>query len=336
MATMDDIAKQLGVTKGTVSKALSGAADVSETMRKSVVEAAVELGYSRISRAGALPKVCVFVQNMAYEKPEDFGWEIITGFRKLAEPAGYQVDIIPLTIELERSVHYDAYMLQEGYRGGLFLGLTLLDPWMKDFKTCASPTVLYDNQVKYNPAVTQVGIDSDEGMDMAVSRLKELGHRKIGYLSTALGSHVYQVRYAAFFRSLRRNKLPAQRELGGYEYRLSECLNKHLPRLLDLGCTAVICSHDILAHMLLIHCSELNISVPKQLSVIGFDDLPLCQYTMPPLSTVRQNRTELGKSSFYALSSQIEHTHIGTLLLHSELVERDSSGPAPEEGVPND
>lgn len=328
MATMDDIARQLGVSKGTVSKALSGAADVSETMRKSVVETAVELGYSRISRQGESRRVCIFVENMAYEKPEDFGWEIVTGFRKLAEPAGYQVDIIPLSVELQRSIPYDEYMLQKGYRGSLFLGLTLLDPWMRDFKTCTSPTVLYDNQVKYNPAVTQMGIDSDEGMDMAVSRLKELGHRKIGYLSTALGSYVYQVRYAAFFHSLRRNKLPVQRELGGYEYRLSECLDKHLPRLLDRGCTAVICSHDILAHMLLIHCSELGISVPKQLSVIGFDDLPLCHYTVPPLSTVRQNRTELGKSAFYALTSQIEQTPISTLLLHAELVERGSTGPA--------
>ena len=112
MATMDDIAKQLGISKGTVSKALSGAADVS------VLEAAVELGYSRISRQGESRRVCIFVENMAYEKPEDFGWEIITGFRKLAEPAGYQVDIVPLTVELERSVHYDAYMLREGYRGG--------------------------------------------------------------------------------------------------------------------------------------------------------------------------------------------------------------------------
>lgn len=330
MATMDDIAKRLGVSKSTVSKALSGAADVSETMRKSVLETAVELGYSRIVRPGAGRRVCVFVENMEYEQPEDFGWEIITGFRKLAEPAGYQVDIIPLTTELEQSVPYDEFMLRNGYRGSLFLGLTLLDPWMEDFRTCTSPTVLYDNQVKYNPAVTQMGIDSDEGMDMAVSRLKELGHRKIGYLSTALGSYVYQVRYAAFFDSLQRNKLPAQRELGGYEYRLSECLDKHLPRLLEQGCTAIICSHDILAHMLLIHCFELNISVPRQLSVIGFDDLPLCQYTTPPLSTVRQNRTELGKSAFYALSSQIEGTPISTLLLHAELILRGSVGPAPD------
>ncbi|MDE7218039.1 MAG: LacI family transcriptional regulator [Oscillospiraceae bacterium] len=330
MATMDDIARRLGISRGTVSKALSGAADVSETMRKSVVETAVELGYSRISRTGESRRVCVFVENMAYEKPEDFGWEIITGFRKLAEPGGYQVDIVPLTEELQRSIPYDEYMLRSGYQGSLFLGLSLLDPWMADFRTCAAPTVLYDNQVRSNPAVTQVGIDNIEGMDLAVARLKELGHRKVGYLSTALGSYIYQARYAAFFHALRQNKLPAQRELAGYAFRLTECLEKHLPRLLDRGCTAIICSHDLLAHMLLIHCLELGISVPGQLSVIGFDDLPLCQYTIPPLSTVRQNRTELGKSAFYALSSLIERTPISTLLLHAELVERRSAGPGPD------
>ena len=83
--------------------------------------------------------------------------------------------------------------------------------------------------------------------------------------------------------------------------------------------------------MLLIHCAELNIFVPGQLSVIGFDDLPLCQYTMPPLSTVRQNRTELGKSAFCALSSQMGQTPVSTLLLHAELIERGSSGLCPPE-----
>ncbi len=54
-------------------------------------------------------------------KPEDFGWDIITGFRKLAEPAGYQVDIISLTQELEKSIPYDEFMLQGNYLGGFFL-----------------------------------------------------------------------------------------------------------------------------------------------------------------------------------------------------------------------
>lgn len=326
MATMDDIAKRLGVSKSTVSKALSGAADVSETMRKSVLETAVELGYSRITRPGAGRRVCIFVENMEYEKPEDFGWDIITGFRKLAEPSDYQVDIVPLTAEFQKTVRYDTYMLQEGWLGALFLGLSLLDPWMAEFRTCATPTVLYDNHVKSNPAVTHVGIDNDEGMDMAVSWLKSQGHRKIGYLSSALGSYVYQSRYNAFFHALRENGLDDRGELGGYAYRLSECLEQNLPRLLELGCTAVVCSHDILAHLLLIHCAESRIRVPKDLSVIGFDDIPLCRYTTPPLTTIRQNREELGKSAFYALASQLEGTPIGTLLLHAELVRRGSAG----------
>lgn len=326
MATMDDIAKHLGLSKGTVSKALSGAADVSETTRKSVVETAVELGYSRIARAGSDRKICVFVQNMAYEQPDDFGWDIITGFRKLAEPAGYQVDVIPLTLELQNSIGYDAYMLRDGYQGALFLGMSFYDPWTQDFRSCTAPTVLYDNPSNMNPAVTQVGIDNDEGMELAVSRLRALGHRKIGYLSSALGSYVYQARYDAFFRALRKNKLPARKEQTGYDLKLTECVERYLPRLLELGCTAIICSHDLLAHMALIYSQERGISVPGQLSVIGFDDLPLCRYTLPPLSTVRQDRGEIGKSAFYALSSQMGQTPISTLLLHAQLIERGSSG----------
>ena len=329
MATMDDIAKRLGITKGTVSKALSGAADVSETMRKSVVETAVELGYSRISRSASGKQLAVFVSNMAYEKPDDFGWDIITGFRKMAEPADYQVDVVPFTAEMQKAARYDEYMLMNHYLGAVFLGLTLTDPWMQDFRTSSTPAVLYDNHIQGNPSVTHLGIDNDEGMEMAVARLVELGHRKIGYLSSALGAYVYQTRYASFFHALRQHRLDAHQYMAGYSYRISECLEKHLPRLLDRGCTAIICSHDLLAHTLLIHCAELGLRVPADLSVVGIDDIPLCRYTSPPLSTIRQNRTELGKCAFYALSSQINQVPISTLLLHAELIERESMGPAP-------
>lgn len=330
MATMNDIAKRLGISKGTVSKALSGAEDVSETMRKTVLETAVELGYTRISRSRSGKRLCIFIENMAYENENDFGWDIITGFRKLAEPADYQVDVIPLNTEIQKEMHYDEYMLLNNYLGAVFLGLTLLDPWIKDFKTCTSPTVLYDHRIKSNPLVTHIGIDNDEGMDMAVSRLVELGHRKIGYLSGALGSYVYQARYTSFFHALRQNRLDARQYMAGYSYRISECLEQHLPRLLDRGCTAIICSHDLLAHTLLIHCGELGIRIPEALSVIGIDDIPLCRYTTPPLSTIRQDRTELGKCAFYALLCQISQVPLGTLLLHAKLIERASIGPAPK------
>lgn len=328
MATMDDIAKRLGVSKGTVSKAMSGAGDISETMRKTVLETAVEMGYSRISRKRPDKQLCIFVENMAYENPNDFGWDLIIGFRKQAEPAGFTVELVPLDEATQRSMHYDEYMLLHGYRGAFFLGLSLFDPWMVDFETCRTPTVLYDNRIRDNPVITHVGIDTNEGMELAVEHLKELGHKKIGYLSAELGSYVYQQRYEAFFQAVKRNGLPDEPSLGAHSFFTSECVNKHLPMLLKQGCTALICSHDLMAQTVMLHCAEMGCKIPEDLSIIGFDDLPLCQFTIPPLTTVRQDRTELGKSAFYALSSQINQIPISTLQLHPVLIQRQSTAKA--------
>ena len=130
MATMADIAKNVGVSKGTVSKALNGAPDVSETLRKTLLETAVELGYTR-ARRGAVRTLAVFIENMGCAQPEDFGTDIVTGFRQMAEPAGYEVRVIELNEALQKAAPFDEYMLQEGCLGALLLGLSLEDPWLK-------------------------------------------------------------------------------------------------------------------------------------------------------------------------------------------------------------
>lgn len=329
MATLEDIAKTLGVSKSTVSKALNGAWDVSDAMRRAVVETAVELGYSRLRRGEEAPRLAVFITNMDYASPEDFGYDILVGFRKLAEPAGYQVSVISLDYKLEKSIAYDQYMLQGNYLGGLFLGLSLDHPWLRDFETCRTPTVLYDNRVSGNPRVTYVGADNAEGMFLAVQYLKSLGHRKIGYLSSALGAYVYQQRQQAFFQAMQKNGLPCDQALARDSYFFSVCMEEHLPALLGQGCTAILCSHDSLAIGALDHCRKTGIRVPEDVSILGFDDLPRCQGTQPPLTTIRQDRTELGKSAYCALSSQMEGVSLSTFLLHTELVTRASCGAPP-------
>ena len=329
MVTMDDIAKKVGVSKGTVSKALNGAPDVSDALRKTILETAVALGYTR-ARRGAVRSLCILIENMSCSKPEDFGTDIITGFRQMAEPSGYGVKVVELTKELQQSVPYDTFMLREGYLGALFLGLSLNDPWMKEFPRSRTPAVLYDNLIKGNPTVATLGIDNNEAIGQAVEALYGMGHRKIGYLSGALGSHITQVRYRSFFYELRRRRLPSSSHLAGYSYYFSECLDVHLPRLLDLGVTAILCSSDLLAHTVLIRCHELGIDVPRQLSIVGFDDLPFCAHTAPPLTTIRQDRLQIGKSGYYALDSLLNGVPISSLLLHGQLILRGSTGPAPK------
>lgn len=329
MATLEDIAKKVGVSKSTVSKALNGAGDVSESMRRMVLDAAVELGYSRLRRAEETPRLAIFITNMDYQKKEDFGYDILVGFRKMAEPDGFLADIIPLTLEMERTAGYDQYMMRNNYRGALFLGLSLDHPWLKDFETCRTPTVLYDNCVLCNPYVTYVGADNREGMHAAVRHLHALGHRRIGYLGSALGAYIYQQRYRAFFEALREIGLPCTPEQAGVSLLVEQCIEEHLPRLLDMNCTAIMCSHDVLARRLMERCREQGLRIPEDISILGFDDLPFCRTTVPPLTTVRQDRTQIGKSAYCALSSQMEGVPLSTFLLHTQLMDRGSCGPAP-------
>ena len=329
MATLADIARELNISKGTVSKALNGARDVSESMRKQVLEKAVELGYHRVVHKENAPKIALFITNMEYTRPDDFGYELVSGFRKAAEPAGYEVEIIPLTIRMQQEISYDSFMVQGNYCGSLFLGLSLRqDPWMKDFKTCKTPTVLYDNHISSNPNVTYIGTNNQEGMDLAISYLKGLGHRKIGYLSYELHAYIYQRRYYAYLQSMIEHGLPSDPSYTGSAHHVSECLAQHLPRLLSMGCTAILCSHDILAHSVMVHCQELGLRVPEDISILGYDDIPLCRYAVPPLTTIRQDRESLGKSAFYALTSQMNHVHVSALLLHATLIHRSSCAEA--------
>ena len=112
MATIQDIADKLGISKGTVSKALNGASDISETLQKNVLETAVELGYTKLRRPGGQRKLCILIENMDYREAHQFGYEIILGFRQMAEPAGYTVEIVPVTEKLQKSASYDAFMLK--------------------------------------------------------------------------------------------------------------------------------------------------------------------------------------------------------------------------------
>lgn len=328
MVRMQDIADKLVISKGTVSKALSGTANISEELQKTILDTAVEMGYTKKLRRqkDEVQKLCILIDNIEYKEPHQIAHDIILGFRQMAEPAGFTVDIVQTPETLQKTTPYDVFMLQNNYKGAFAMGFSLTAAWVKDFHTSHTPTVLFDNYVSANPNMAYVSIDNNEGMELAISHLKKLGHRKIGYLSTSLGSHVMQVRHKAFFRALKQAGLSAEPAQARCSLYLSECMEKHLPRLLDMGMTAIICCHDQMANSAIFQCQQMGYHIPEDISIIGFDDLPFCAYTSPPLTTVRQNRIQLGKSAYYALDSLMNQVPIGTVLLHAQLITRGSTG----------
>lgn len=330
MATINDIAQKLGISKSTVSKALNNATDISAEMRKKILKTAAELGYANKRLLKEAKKLCIFIENMEYSTPNQFGHDIIMGFKQLAESDGFTVDIMPVTPEFQRLTPYAVYMIQNGYQAAFILGFSLLDPWMSEFHSCKIPTVLYDNYIKDNPYIASVGCDSQEGFDLAVKHLKRLGHKKIGLISGPLESYILKARYQAYLNALRKYNLEINEDFIGLGYYVSESTRTHLPKLIEHGVTAILFSHDVRAFSAIPECAERNIHIPRDLSIIGFDDLPMTATTEPPLTTIRQDRTALGKCGYYAVASLLNNVPIGSILLRASLIVRSSTGPAAE------
>lgn len=328
MATINDIALKLGISKSTVSKGLNNATDISEEMRKKILATAVELGYSNKRMLNRQKKLCILIENMDYNTPNQFGYHIVLGFKQMAEPEGFLVEVVPVDKNFQKEIPYGVFMIQNGYQGAFVLGFTLIDPWMQEFKNTKLPTVLYDNYIKSNPAIASIGCDSQEGFELAVKHLISLGHQKIGLLTGPLESYIIKARYSAYINALSRYNLEINEEYIGLGYYVSDSTKKHVQRMYDLGVTAILCSHDIRAISAVTECMDRNIRIPEDLSIVGFDDLPMTAYTDPPLTTIRQDCLALGKTGYYAMSCLLNNINIGSILLRAPLVVRESTGPA--------
>lgn len=329
MTTIKDIAAKLGISKSTVSKGLNNATDVSEEMRRRIIETAVELGYINKRAQNHEKKLCILIENMDYETPNQFAYDMINGFKQKAEFEGWIVDVVPVTEELQKSKPYNVFMMEHNYSASFVLGFSLIDPWMKEFRTTNIPTVLYDNYIKSNPNVASIGCDSQEGFDLAVKHLHNLGHRKIGLISGPPESYIMKERYNAYLNAMNKYGLEINENFIGTGYFVAESTRIYIPKLYEQGVTAILFSHDIRAISAITECKDRNIRIPQDLSIVGFDDLPMTEYTVPSLTTIRQDRLSLGKCGYYALTCLLNKVPIGSIQLRATLIVRDSTGPAP-------
>ncbi len=329
MATIKDIANRLGVSVSTVSKGLNGASDISENLRQAVLDTAVELGYTtKQMRGRSRRKLCVFVENMDYDTPEQFGYDIVLGFRQTAFRENYDVTVIPVTPLFQSTEKYDTYMLKNGYVGAFIIGFALQDDWMNQFGTTGIPTVLFDNYIKKNPCVSYVGTDSYEGIDDAIVHLNDLGHSRIALINGSRHSMISEQRRQAYIDSMTAHNLPFSEATMPYGYYVADAAKDHVSSLLSMGITAILCGNDLIASGVITECCLRGCKVPEDISVIGFDDIPLAAKLNPPLTTIRQDRSELGKSGFYTLHSLINHVSISKTLLRPQLIVRKSTARA--------
>lgn len=330
MTTIKDIAQHLGIAVSTVSKGLNNASDISDETRQLVLDTAIELGYTpkrkkSIINNPAERKVCVFIENMDYENRDEFGYELIQGFKQTAVIKNWQVDIIPSNLNAKSKNEYDKLLLTNRYSGAFLIGFSIHNDYNIQISKTRFPTVLFDNYVQTNPKVGYVGTDCYESLKLSITHLYELGHRKIAFLNGAKNTMVSYERTQAFEQVMKELNLKLYPSLFEYGYYVLDCAKYHVPKFIDNGATAIICASDLIASGAISEVTKRGLRVPEDISIIGFDDLPFCANLTPPLTTIRQDRQNLGRSAMILLDSLINNIPISKFLLRPELVKREST-----------
>lgn len=330
MATIKDIANILGVSISTVSKGLNDASDISDAMRQKVLDTAMEIGYIHKKKPPSIKKkICIIIEKMDYNNINDFGYEIVAGFHLAAE-SSYEVSVVPCDSINTQYLTYDEYMRENNYCGSFFMGFDLNNEYIKQLQTTDIPTVLLDNVIYDNPKVGYVGTDSSSSMHLVVKHLYDLGHKNIAFLNGFDNSFICVKRRDGFTHSMQKFGLTVKPSLMGQGYNTPDTAKEFTTAFLERGATAIVCTSDVVASGVINELYRIGKKVPKDVSVIGYDDIPLAKYLTPPLTTIRQNRMALGRSAYSMLDQLINGVSVALTLMHPELIVRESTSNAPK------
>ena len=333
-ARLTDIARQAGVSEATVSRVLNGRPGVADGTRQAVLTALDVLGYERPTRLRQHSAGLVGLIVPELDNP------IFPAFAQVIESALAAHGYTPvLCTQSPGGVHEDDYtqmLLERGVAGILFVsGLhadTTADPGRYAALRERGLPVVFVNG--YIDGVDAPFISNDDvaSMEQSVSHLVHLGHTRIGL---ALGPR----QFVPVIRKIQGFGEAMRRSLGTADVEgLVECSIFSVEggaaaaeRLLDAGCTALICGSDMMALGAIRAVRARGRSVPGDVSVVGYDDSPLMAFTDPPLTTVRQGVAAMGTAAVRALIDEIAGlpTPRAEYVFRPELVVRSSTGARP-------
>lgn len=327
MVTIKEIAGRLGISASTVSKGLNGAADISGELRHTVINTAIEMGYAaKRMKNNKHKKLCLFLEKTGYEPAIPFSLDIALGFQQAAACEGRDITIIPYPISHKITITYDAYMLKHGFCGAFFVGSFPKDDWSSEFTSTIIPTVFLGTHRLDNPHTCQVDTDLFGALDIGISHLKSLNHKKIAFLND-VGNPAAIWLQRAYYTESAAHGLISPDSMYACTTPLGKDAGIYLRRFLQAGTTAVMCGSDMLARTVIKECAMLGLSVPQDVSVIGFGSFASSAFAVPPLTTIGQNWNALGKGGYYALAALFQEIAVGQTLLRAELILRDSTAP---------
>lgn len=338
-ATLDVIAERVGVSKSAVSLALNNRGRLSDEVREQILAVAEEVGYQhkrkRRDHLKGQTRIGVLLDRRFFWPNESFFTRIVRGVEEEAVSRGYHVMFTTLAedqLDLSKELPFPD---SSGVSGLIVVGITH-PGFLAHLKSFNAPTVLVACGRYYDHRHDVVLHDDFEGMEQVFDHLHGLGHRRVGFIGGGL-------EHLSGTDRMRGYKIYMDELMGGHDRDWVELVggetsqaagevacSRLLDRTKDL--TAIICATDEMAGGAIRVIQERGLSVPRDISVVGFDNKPLAELLSPSLTTVQISCEEMGRVATELLAmraSGLSVSHALRVFIGSELLKRASTTTAP-------
>lgn len=329
--TIRDVAKKAGVGVGTVSRVLNDNPSVRDATREKVLAAIEELNFTphSIARRLSLRKALAIAVIVPFFTRPSYV-ERLRGVEYLLADTEYDLILYNVETTARRDVCFQNVPRRERIDGLLILSLSPRDADANHFLQSGVPTVLIDG---HHPQISRVVTDDVAGGHMATQHLIELGHKKIGYISDHFENPFNFVssrdRFSGYRQALEEANIPFQPEYHrqGQHNRQKARELTHELLVLPNPPTAIFASSDTQAIGVLEAARDANLEIPKDLSIIGYDDIEIAEYFH--LTTISQPLFASGVEGVELLLETIAEPlpNPHRLVMPIELIKRNTTTP---------
>lgn len=335
--TIYDIARLANVSVATVSRVINHTAPVKDSTREKIEKIIQEHQFQPNAMARSLLKketgiIGIIVPNLT----NPFYTEVLAGAEQAALTTGHTFLLTNSIGDYSKESKYLSIMREKRVDGMIFLGgrINLKSPDAvldQELIQHASmiPTVLVNGTVRGN-VLTTVATDEYAGACMAVQHLIDSGHKHIGFLGGKLHISAAHVKLKAFKKTLQHAGLQIREEWILTDNFSIESGSEQMKRLLQLEekPTAILCVNDFVAIGAIKAAVDHQVSIPEQMSIVGFDDIPLTHHFIPEITTVSQQANELGRTAIQVLQKLMNKEKVKKhTVIEPKLMIRKSSAP---------
>ena len=310
-----DVARLAGVSTATVSRALSKPETVAEQTREAVLAAAAETGYRinlaarnlRRQRTGA---VVLLVPNLG----NPFFSQILAGIESVLSNNGLSILMVDTMQSAARPDFILDYLHRSRADGVISLDGSLPSSLLKTgMQSTDRPPMVFGCEWLIEGCYPSVRADNEQGTRLAIEHLVSLGHTKIGYINGPEENVLSKVRKSSTRSALTDLGLePRDNWLfpGDFTLEAGASVARQWLKMDDRP-SAIFCANDEIAFGLISELHKSSVSVPDQLSVVGYDDIDIAERFIPALTTVWQPRFELGRAVAEMLLEGVENRGFG-------------------------